>query len=140
MFGLLVFFFKLFFSTFFSILFSYFIVEEEKNNLGVMLFGLLGVTLSAIAMHSPAGNNGGAVSILVFSILYLAYNFFNISNNSTKLLFIFPGIVGFMVGFGFIFESALVLCFLYLAKNSLNYIYESQIKSDDLKENEENNK
>ena len=140
MFGLLVFFFKLFFSTFFSILFLYFIIEEEKNNLGVMLFGLLGVMLSTIATYYPVENNGGAVSILVFSILYLAYNFFNISNNNEKLLFIFPGIVGFMVGFGFIFESALVLCFLYLAKNNLNYIYESQIKSDNLKENEENNK
>ena len=140
MFGLLVFFFKLFFSTFFSILFSYFIVEEEKNNLGVMLFGLLGVMLSTIVTYYPVENNGGAVSILAFSILYLAYNFFNISNDSKKLLFIFPGIIGFMVGFGFIFESVLVLCFLYLAKNSLNYIYESQIKPDNLKENEENNK
>ena len=140
MFALLVFFFKLFFSTFFSILFSYFIIEEEENNLGVILFSILGTSLALIVMQSSIANNALSNSILIASILYLSYNFFNILHENKKLLFIFPGIIGLMVGFGLIFQSILVLAFLYLAKNSLNYIYESKTADNNMPENEENDK
>ena len=140
MFSLLVFFFKLFFTTFFSILFSYFIIEEEENNLGVILFGILGVSLSSIVMRFSVPDLNISISILIFSVLYLSYNFFNISYQDKTLLFIFPGIIGLMVGLGLIFEAILILAFLYIAKNSLDYIYEAKVEDDNIQENEENNK
>ena len=142
MFSLLVFFFKLFFSTFFSILFSYFIIEEEENNLGVMLFGVLGASLSLFYLTaSKGGDSSSSIAILLFSILYLSYYFFDISNDSKKLLFIFPGIIGLMVGFGLILESVLLFGFLYISKNGLSFVFESDDLIDDkMPKKEENNK
>ena len=142
MFSLLVFFFKLFFSTFFSILFSYFIIEEEENNLGVMLFGVLGASLSLFYLTvSKEGDSSSSIAILLFSILYLSYYFFDISNDSKKLLFIFPGIIGLMVGFGLILESVLLFGFLYISKNGLSFVFESDDLIDDkMPKKEENNK
>ena len=137
MFGLLVFFFKLFFSTFFCILFSYFILEEEENNLGVILFGILGAVLSILS--SSASDSGFFISILIFSVLYFSYSSFNISTDVKKIFFIFPGLIGFLVGLGMIFETILVLLFLYFAKNNLEYIYKphsAELNIDD--ENEKN--
>tara|TARA_Y100000814_G_scaffold240717_1_gene185146 strand:- start:329 stop:757 length:429 start_codon:yes stop_codon:yes gene_type:complete len=137
MFGLLVFFFKLFFSTFFCILFSYFILEEEENNLGVILFGILGAVLSILS--SSASDSGFFISILIFSVLYFSYSSFNISTDVKKIFFIFPGLIGFLVGLGMIFETILVLLFLYFAKNNLEYIYRphsAELNIDD--ENEKN--
>jgi len=142
MFSLLVFFFKLFFSTFFSILFSYFIIEEEESNLGVMLFGILGTSLSLFCLTvSKEGDGLSSIAILLFLILYLSYYFFNISNDSKKLLFIFPGVIGFMIGFGLLLESALLFGFLYISKNSLSFVFESDDSLDDnMPEKEEDDK
>jgi len=129
MFGLLVFFFKLFFSTFFAVLFSYFIAEEEDSNISVILFAILGVSLSLIAGDSFIEKN--AISILVFSILYLSYNYFSNVSENKKILFLFPGLIGLLVGFGLILESILILLFLYIAQNSLTYIYESNVDGED---------
>ena len=138
MFTILVFFFKLSFSTFFSIMFSYFIIEEERDNLGVVLFGLLGTSLSLLVLQSENLYSGISLSILMCSIIYLSYIFFDISHEDKRLLFIFPGTIGVMVGFGLIFESILILVFLYLVKNNLNYIYETESNDIDMSKKQEN--
>ena len=136
MFALLAFFFKLFFSVLLAILFSYFIVENEKNNLNVIFFSVLGTSLSKLTMNLSGLNEGVSIAILVSMILYLSYSFFNIDQDNEKLLFIFPGFIGFLVGLGLIFESFVLLAFIYAAKNSLAYIDYSEMSSDD--NNEEN--
>ena len=138
MFSLLVFLFKLFFSTFFSVLFSYFIAEEEENNLGVILFGILGVLISYLSMVSSDMYSGVSVAILVSFIVVLSYYFFDVSNNNEKLLFIFPGLIGLMIGFSLVVESIFIIGFLYIAKNSLNYIYDSNDDNTEKVENQEN--
>ena len=138
MFSLLAFFFKLFFSTFFSILFSYFIIEDEENNLGVILLGILGVSLSMLSSESTGTYNSISISLLAFTIILLSYYFFEIANDSEKLLFVFPGLIGFMIGLGLIMESIFIIGFLYVAKNSLNYIYDSDTRGDSASKNEEN--
>ena len=138
MFSLLVFLFKLFFSTFFSVLFSYFIAEEEENNLGVVLFGILGVLLSYLSMASSDMYSGVSIAILASFIAALSYYFFDISNNDKKLLFIFPGLIGLMIGFSLVVESIFIIGFLYIAKNSLNYIYDSDDDNTEKVENQEN--
>ena len=138
MFSLLVFLFKLFFSTFFSVLFSYFIAEEEENNLGVVLFGILGVLLSYLSMASSDMYSGVSIAILASFIVALSYYFFDVSNNNEKLLFIFPGLIGLMIGFSLVVESIFIIGFLYIAKNSLNYIYDSDDDNTEKVENQEN--
>ena len=138
MFSLLVFLFKLFFSTFFSVLFSYFIAEEEENNLGVILFGILGVLLSYLSMDSSDMYSGVSTVILASFITALSYYFFDVSNNNEKLLFIFPGLIGLMIGFSLVVESLFIIGFLYIAKNSLNYIYDSDDDNAKTVENQEN--
>ena len=138
MFSLLAFFFKLFFSTFFSILFSYFIIEDEENNLGVILLGILGVSLSMLSSESTGAYNSISISLLAFTIILLSYYFFEIANDSEKLLFVFPGLIGLMIGLGLIMESIFIIGFLYVAKNSLNYIYDSDNHGDSASKNEEN--
>ncbi len=138
MFSLLVFLFKLFFSTFFSVLFSYFIAEEEENNLGVVLFGILGVLLSYLSMASSDMYSGVSIAILASFIATLSYYFFDISNNDEKLLFLFPGLIGLMIGFSLVVESIFIIGFLYIAKNSLNYIYDSDNDNTEKVENQEN--
>ena len=135
MFSLLAFFFKLFFSTFFSIVFSYFIIEDEENNLGVILFGILGVSLSTLSLE---GTSNMSAPLLAFIIMFLSCYFFEIINNSEKLLFIFPGLIGLMIGLGLIVESIFIIGFLYIAKNSLNYIYNSDASGEGVLKNEEN--
>ena len=135
MFSLLAFFFKLFFSTFFSIIFSYFIIEDEENNLGVILFGILGVSLSTLSLE---GTSNMSAPLLAFIIMFLSCYFFEIINNSEKLLFIFPGLIGLMIGLGLIVESIFIIWFLYIAKNSLNYIYNSDASGEGVLKNEEN--
>ena len=108
MFSLLAFFFKLFFSTFFSIIFSYFIIEDEENNLGVILFGILGVSLSTLSLE---GTSNMSAPLLAFIIMFLSCYFFEIINNSEKLLFIFPGLIGLMIGLGLIVESIFIIWF-----------------------------
>ena len=126
MFSLLVFLFKLFFSTFFSVLFSYFIAEEEENNLGVILFGILGVLISYLSMVSSDMYSGVSIAILVSFIVVLSYYFFDVSNNNEKLLFIFPGLIGLMIGFSLVVESIFIIGFLYIAKNSLTLTPDSK--------------
>lgn len=138
MFSLLVFLFKLFFSTFFSVLFSYFIAEEEENNLGVILFGILGVLISYLSMASSDMYSGVSIAILTSFIVALSYYFFDVSNNNEKLLFIFPGLIGLMIGFSLVVESIFIIGFLYIAKNSLNYIYDSDDDNTEKVENQEN--
>ena len=138
MFSLLVFLFKLFFSTFFSVLFSYFIAEEEENNLGVVLFGILGVLLSYLSMTSSDMYSGVSIAILASFIAVLSYYFFDVSNNDEKLLFIFPGLIGLMIGFSLVVEAIFIIGFLYIAKNSLNYIYDSDDDNTEKVENQEN--
>ena len=139
MFALLAFFFKLFFSVLLAILFSYFIAENEKNNLNVIFFSVLGTSLSKLSMNLSGLNESVSIAILVSMILYLSYSFFNIDQDNEKLLFIFPGFIGFLVGLGLIFESFVLLAFIYAAKNSLAYIDYSEMSSDDdNKENQEN--
>ena len=138
MFSLLVFLFKLFFSTFFSVLFSYFIAEEEENNLGVVLFAILGVLISYLSMSSSDMYSGVSIAILASFIIALSYYFFDVSNNNEKLLFIFPGLIGLMIGFSLVVESIFIIGFLYIAKNSLNYIYDSDDDNAEKVENQEN--
>ena len=138
MFSLLVFLFKLFFSTFFSVLFSYFIAEEEENNLGVVLFAILGVLISYLSMSSSDMYSGVSIAILASFIVSLSYYFFDVSNNNEKLLFIFPGLIGLMIGFSLVVESIFIIGFLYIAKNSLNYIYDSDDDNAEKVENQEN--
>ena len=138
MFSLLVFLFKLFFSTFFSVLFSYFIAEEEENNLGVILFGILGVLISYLSMASSDMYSGVSIAILASFIIALSYYFFDVSNNNEKLLFVFPGLIGLMIGFSLVVESIFIIGFLYIAKNSLNYIYDSDDGNTEKVENQEN--
>ena len=123
---------------FFSIMFSYFIIEEERDNLGVVLFSLLGTSLSLLVLQSENLYSGISLSILMCSIIYLSYIFFDISHEDKRLLFIFPGTIGVMVGFGLIFESILILVFLYLAKNNLNYIYETESNDINMSKKQEN--
>ena len=71
--------------------------------------------------------------------MHFSYSFFNISTDVKKIFFIFPGLIGFLVGLGMIFETILVLLFLYFAKNNLEYIYKphsAELNIDD--ENEKN--
>ena len=136
MFGLLAFFFKLFFSTFFSILFSYFIIEEEENNIAIILFAILGTSLALIVNHSAALDYSLSYSILILTIIYLSYNFFNISMGNERIFFIFPGIIGLMIGFGLILQSIIVIVFLYIAKNNLAYMYDNS-SDNNLEKNEE---
>ena len=138
MFSLLVFLFKLFFSTFFSVLFSYFIAEEEENNLGVVLFAILGVLISYLSMSSSDMYSGVSIAILASFIAVLSYYFFDVSNNDEKLLFIFPGLIGLMIGFSLVVEAIFIIGFLYIAKNSLNYIYDSDDDNTEKVENQEN--
>ena len=127
MFELLVFFFKLFFSAFFSILFCYFIIENEDDSLEIMLFSTLGVLLPLIPIHSQLLVDSISISILFFAILYFSYTFFDISNDNKKILYFFPGIIGMMIGFGLIIETAFLFGFLYFIKNNIYYIYNSKI-------------
>ena len=48
------------------------------------------------------------------------------------------GLIGLMIGLGLIIESLFIIGFLYIAKNSLNYIYDSDAQRDSALENEEN--
>ena len=137
MFGLLAFFFKLFFSTFFAILFSYFIIEEEKNNISIIVFSMLGTSLASTASYSMISDYSLSYSILVLAMLYLSYNFFNISINRERIFFIFPGIIGLMIGFGLILQSVIIIIFLYIAKNNLTYMYESNSSDDNIEKNKE---
>ena len=130
MFELLAFFFKLFFSAFFSVLFCYFIIENEDDSLEVMLFSTLGTLLSLISTHSSLLADNTSISILIFSILYFSYTFFDISNDNKKILYFFPGIIGMMIGFGLIIETAFLFGFLYFSKNNIYYIYNSKISEE----------
>ena len=76
---------------------------------------------------------------MIIAIIYLSYTFFNIADSNQKLLFIFPGAIGCMIGLGLIFESILVLGSIYISKNSLNYIYESNNIDTDAEEEQKNN-
>ena len=140
MFGLIAFFFKLFFSTFFSILFSYFIIEEEESNFGIILFAILGTSIASIMNQFPNADNSISLSILIFTLIYLSYKFFNTFNENEKILFLFPGIIGLMIGFGLIFHSIILIAFIYIAKNNLNYIYDSNISDSNIEENQKNSK
>jgi len=119
-------------------MFSYFIIEEERDNLGVVLFSLLGTSLSLLVLQSENLYSGISLSILMCSIIYLSYIFFDISHEDKRLLFIFPGTIGVMVGFGLIFESILILVFLYLVKNNLNYIYKTESNDINMSKKQEN--
>ena len=140
MFGLLAFFFKLFFSTFFSVLYSYFIIEEEKNNVAIILFAVLGTSIGSMTMQLSDVNFSISHGISIFVLIYFSNKIFKVENIDKKILFIFPSIIGLMIGFGLIFQSIIVLAFLYLAKNSLNYVYDSKNPTANAKENEENDK
>ena len=141
MFDFLGFFFKLFFSTFFSILYSYFIIEEEGNNLEVMLFAILATSIASIVKYYPDLGGGFSYSILIFTIIYCAYNFFNIQDRNKRILFIFPGIIGLMIGLTLMIEAIILMGFLYIVKNNLNHISsDSNISDSNLEESEENNK
>ena len=131
------FFFLLFFSTFFSIIFSYFILEEE-NNLNIILYSILGTSVAFIVNQVSDGNHSFSYCISIFSVLYLSTVFFNDSNKNQKILFVFPRIIGLMIGFGLIFNSILLMCFLYIAKNNFNYIYTSKKLDSENNKNEEN--
>ena len=138
MFSLLVFLFKLLFSIFFSVLFSYFIAEEEESDLGVVLFGILGVLLSSISIATSDMYGGISIAILCSLVTVLSYYFFDIYNNSEKLLFVFPGLIGLMIGLSLIIESVFIIGSLYIAKNSLNYIYDADNDDAKAEENKEN--
>ena len=140
MFGLIAFFLKLFFSTFFSILFSYFIIEEEKSNFGIILFAILGTSIASIVNHSSNAESSISLGILIFTLIYLSYKFFNTFDENEKILFLFPGIIGLMIGFGLIFHSIILIVFIYIAKNNLNYIYDSTITDSNVDENQKNRK
>lgn len=133
------FFFLLFFSTFFSIVFSYFILEEEEeNNLNIILYSILGTSVAFIVNQASDGNHSFSYGISIFSVLYLSTVFFNDLNKNQRILFVFPGIIGLMIGFGLIFNSILLMCFLYIAKNNFNYLYTSKKLDSENNKNEEN--
>ena len=114
-------------------IFSYFIIEEEKNNIAIILFAILGTSLALIVNHSIALDYSLSYSILILTIIYLSYNFFNISMDRERIFFIFPGIIGLMIGFGLILQSVIIIIFLYIAKNNLTYMYESNSSDDEIK-------
>ena len=87
--------------------------------------------------HSIVSDHSLSYSILILSIIYLSCNFFNISKGNEKILLIFPGIIGLMIGFGLIFQSIIVIVFLYIAKNKLAYMYESNSTDHNLEKDEE---
>ena len=75
---------------------------------------------------------------VMFLVLFLSYYFFEITNDSKRIFFIFPGLIGLMIGIGLIIEATLIIGFLYIAKNSLNYIYDSEVPDGDIDQKEEN--
>ena len=126
MFGLIAFFFKLFFSVFFAVLFSYFIVEKDDDNLNIILFSILGCSFGY--MFSSGSNNFDLLSysIAISVLIFLSFNFFNIKGEHGNILFTFPAFISFMIGVGMIFQSIILLGFLYMSKNSLIDIYSSK--------------
>ena len=139
MFGLLAFFFKLFFSTFFSVLYSYFIIEEEKNNVAIILFAVLGTSIGSMTMQLSDVNFSISHGISIFVLIYFSNKIFKVENIDKKILFIFPSIIGLMIGFGLIFQSIILIVFIYLIKNNLNYIYDSKSLPSEINENNEKN-
>ena len=140
MLALISFFFLLFFSTFFSTLFSYFIIEEEKNNFNIVLFSILGTSIAFILNHSSSMDTSLAYGISIFIIVYISSNFLNDLNETKKILFIFPGIIGLMVGFGLIFKVIILMAFLYIIKSIFNYTHGSEDLDLEEYQNEENDK
>jgi len=140
MLALISFFFLLFFSTLFSILFSYFIIEEEKNNVNAVLFSILGTSIAFILNQSSNIDSSLAYGISIFIIVYISSNFSNDLNEKRRMLFIFPGIIGLMIGFGLIFKVIILMAFLYIIKNSFKYAYNSDDLDLEEYKNKENNK
>jgi len=130
MFGLLAFFFKLFFSTFFSIIYTYFIIENDENNLVVILLCILGASIASIINYIPDANKALSVGISIFILIYFSNKLFNNQNFNEKILFTFPCILGVMIGLGLIFQALILLFFLYVVKKKLNYFHTTPIIHD----------
>jgi len=138
---LISFFFLLFFSTLFSILFSYFILEEENNHFIVILISLLASLIAFILNKSTnSADSNLTYSLAIFIVIYLSVNFLKSNNQAQKILFIFPAIIGLLIGFGFIFEVIILMVFLYVIKSSFVYFHTSDELFDEEAKNEENDK
>ena len=128
---LISFFFLLFFATLFSILFSYFIMDDDKDNINVALIAILGALISFILDHNIGnGNPGITYGLGLFSVIYLSKNFIGSFSEAEDLLLFFPGIIGLLIGFGFIFEVIVLMFFLYMVRSSFGRI-NSQGYSDE---------
>ncbi len=138
---LISFFFLLFFSTLFSILFSYFILEEDENNFNVILISILASSIAFILSKSiNSVDSNLTYSLAIFMMIYLSINFLKSSNQTQQILFIFPAIIGLLIGFGFIFEVIILMTFLYVVKSSFTYMHTSDEFFDEEAKNEKNDK
>ena len=140
MLALISFFFLLFYSTLFSVLFSYFIIEEEKYNLNIVLFSILGTSVAFILNQFSNIDSSLSYVVSIFIIVYISSNSFNSLNETKKMLFIFPSIIGLMVGFGLIFKVMILMAFLYIIKSSFQHVYSSDDLDLEEYQNKENNK
>tara|TARA_B100001250_G_C19753502_1_gene768968 strand:- start:992 stop:1408 length:417 start_codon:yes stop_codon:yes gene_type:complete len=123
MFGLVAFFFKLFFSVFFAVLFSHFIIEEDSDSLNVIFFSILGCSSGYIFNSGSGEFDLISYSIIISVLMFLAFNFFNIKSENKNILLAFPVLISFMIGISMIFQSVILLGFLYIARNNLFDIY-----------------
>ena len=138
---LISFFFLLFFSTLFSILFSYFILEEDENNFNIILISILASSIAFILNKSVNSVDSNLTySLAIFMMIYLSINFLKSSNQTQQILFIFPAIIGLLIGFGFIFEVIILMAFLYVVKSSFTYMHTSDEFFDKEAKNEKNDK
>ena len=120
---LISFFFLLFFATLFSIVFSYFIMDDDKDNLNVVLIAILGALISFILDHNIGSDNPSITYGLgLFSVVYLSKNFIGNFDKTEDLLLFFPGVIGLLIGFGFIFEVIVLMFFLYMVRSSFGRI------------------
>ena len=129
---LISFFFLLFFATLFSILFSYFIMDDDKDNINVALIAILGALISFILDYNAGnGNPGITYRQGLFSVIYLSKNFIGDFGEAEDLLLFFPGIIGLLIGFGFIFEVIVLMFFLYMVRSSFGRINSQDYNKED---------
>ena len=122
--ALISFFFLLFFSALFAILFSYFILEDENDNLNVVLITILASSIAFILGQSIDSSNSALTYALgLMMIVYLSNNFLKSTSKTQMILLIFPGIIGMLIGFGFIFEVIILMIFLYVIRTSFREMY-----------------
>tara|TARA_B100001250_G_scaffold358358_1_gene334619 strand:- start:535 stop:969 length:435 start_codon:yes stop_codon:yes gene_type:complete len=136
MFGLIIFALKLVIAAIFGALLSYSpkknLIEEEIIRSSLLC--LFGAVITGILVQLNIENNfsaGLGIIAVLFTIISLTQN----NAFSKRIIWIFSGLVGVIIGLGFIFKAIVLLFLLYYIvwyeKSILIYLNESVKQSED---------